>query len=74
MQGGIVASEVEERAVRCPHCLAGDPSVWDDVLFHYAHPAGDKLKMCHEPWRERCHRCSASVGACSCGATEVSAR
>jgi len=74
MQGGIVASEVEERAVRCPHCLAGDPSVWDDVLFHYAHPAGDKLKMCHEPWRERCRRCSASVGACSCGATEVSAR
>lgn len=55
---------VEEEAppVRCPHCQAGDPSVWDHVLFHYAHPApNDKLKFCHEPWRERCRRCSGSV-------------
>ena len=45
----------------CPHCRAGEPSVWDDVLFHYAHPAGSKLKMCHSPWRSRCRRCSADV-------------
>lgn len=47
----------------CPHCAAGEPSVWDDVLFHYAHPHPDsnKLKFCHEPWRERCRRCSADV-------------
>ena len=41
---------------RCQHCLAGEPSVWDDVLFHYAHPDDKnpgKLKFCHEPWRER---------------------
>lgn len=58
---------------RCPHCQAGEPSVWDDVLFHYAHPHvdGDKLKFCHEPWRERCRRCSASAGACSCEASLV---
>lgn len=66
--------KIDDARVSCPHCLAGEPSVWDGVLFQYAHPAGDKLKMCHEPWRERCRRCSASVGACSCGATEVSAR
>lgn len=47
--------------VTCPHCVAGEPSVWDDVLFHYAHPAGEKLKVCHSPWRERCRRCSADV-------------
>jgi hypothetical protein len=45
----------------CPHCQAGEPSVWDDVLFHYAHPAGVKLKVCHSPWRERCRRCSGDV-------------
>jgi len=45
----------------CPHCLAGEPSVWDGDLSHYAHPAGDKLKMCHDPWRARCGRCSADV-------------
>lgn len=58
---------------RCPHCQAGEPSVWDDVLFHYAHPHpdGTKLKFCHEPWRERCRRCSAGVGACSCAAEAV---
>ncbi len=47
--------------LRCPHCRAGEPSVWDSVLFHYAHPDGDKLKMCDEPWRERCRRCSADL-------------
>jgi len=54
---------------RCPHCLAGEPSVWDDVLFHYAHPHpdGEMLKFCHEPWRERCRRCSGMVGSCACG-------
>ena len=52
---------IEDRATRCPYCLAGEPSVWDDVLFHYAHPDGAKLKFCHEPWRERCRRCSASI-------------
>ena len=64
----------EEELVRCPHCQAGEPSVWDNVLFHYAHPAaGDKLKFCHEPWRERCRRCSGTIGdalrkfrACTC--------
>lgn len=66
--------KIDDARVSCPHCLAGEPSVWDGELFHYAHPAGAKLKMCHEPWRERCRRCSASVGACSCGATEVSAQ
>jgi hypothetical protein len=45
----------------CPHCVAGEPSVWDDVLSHYAHPDGEKLKVCHSPWRERCRRCSADV-------------
>ena len=33
----------------CPHCQAGDPSVWDDVLDHYAHPDAanpGKLKFC----------------------------
>lgn len=43
----------------CPHCAAGEPSVWDDVLFHYAHPDGAKLKSCHAPWRERCLCCSS---------------
>lgn len=47
--------------VPCPHCAAGEPSVWDDVLGHYAHHAGAKLKMCHAPWRERCRRCSADI-------------
>lgn len=49
---------------RCPHCLAGEPSVWDDVLFHYAHPDADrlgKLKFCHEPWRERDRRDSSDL-------------
>ena len=56
-----------DRDLRCPHCLAGEPSVWDDVLAHYAHPAeGDKLKMCHDPWRDRCRRCSGDVSACVC--------
>ena len=39
--------------VRCPHCRAKEPSVWDGVLFHWAHPDGEKLKFCHEPWRNR---------------------
>jgi hypothetical protein len=64
----------EEKGARetaCPHCQAGEPSIWDDVLFHYAHPDGSKLKMCHSPWRDRCRRCSANVaypGARFCGA------
>jgi hypothetical protein len=56
------AEEVTGNARRaCPHCQAGEPSVWDDVLFHHAHPSGDggKLKFCHDPWRARCRRCSA---------------
>lgn len=66
---------VEEAVVdvpgECPHCLAGEPSVWDDVVFHFAHPAGIKLKMCHAPWRERCRRCSAKLGTCACPAVSV---
>jgi hypothetical protein len=63
---GTNEEAAEEAAVdhepgTCLHCLAGEPSVWDDVLFHYAHPAGSKLKMCHSPWRARCRRCSADV-------------
>ena len=57
----------------CPHCLAGEPSVWDDVLFHYAHPHPtdkSRLKFCHAPWRERCRQCSADIvsGQRFCGA------
>ncbi len=37
----------------CPHCDAGEPSVWDNELEWFAHPSGDKLKMCEHPWRER---------------------
>ena len=59
-------SEDELCELLCAHCRAGEPSVWDDVFCHYAHPAGDKLKFCHNPWRERCQRCSASFGLCSC--------
>lgn len=60
------ARELRERAEAegappCPHCAAGEPSVWDDVLSHYAHPDGEKLKICHSPWRERCRRCSVDV-------------
>jgi hypothetical protein len=56
----------------CPHCQAGEPSVWDHVLDHFAHPHPDsgKLKFCHGPWRARCRRCSADVGACNCS-TEI---
>jgi hypothetical protein len=57
---------VSNYATCCPHCLAGEPSVWDNVLFHYAHPAGSKLKACHDPWRERCRCCSADQEECSC--------
>jgi hypothetical protein len=69
------AKEVAEEASAppaCPHCAAGEPSVWDPDLFHYAHPhpEDNKLKFCHEPWRERCRRCSGTVGACPCGSTE----
>jgi hypothetical protein len=65
------ASIPKEVVKECPHCAAGEPSVWDGELFHYAHPHPDpdKLKLCHDPWRERCRRCSASVpaGASFCG-------
>jgi len=38
----------------CPHCAAGEPSVWDSVFEHYAHQdTNGKLKLCHEPWRSR---------------------
>ena len=57
-----------DQSLSCSHCLAGEPSVWDDVLFHYAHPhpATDKLKFCHDPWRARCRRCSADPQTCAC--------
>lgn len=63
-------------STKCPHCVAGEPSVWDDVLDHYAHPHADskKLKFCHEPWRERCRRCSADAGTCVCWWTAEAAR
>jgi len=65
----------EAEGAGCPHCVAGEPSVWDDVLFHYAHPDGDKLKTCHSPWRERCRRCSADAAPdsklCARHATEA---
>ena len=60
---------VSSYATCCAHCLAGEPSVWDNVLFHYAHPAGSKLKLCYDPWRERCRCCSADPGECSCANT-----
>jgi Zn finger protein HypA/HybF involved in hydrogenase expression len=53
--------KVTTDGVPCPHCQAGEPSVWDGELFHYAHPDGVKLKMCHYPWRARCLHCSADV-------------
>lgn len=56
----------------CPHCRAGEPSVWDQVFECFAHRMLDgKLKVCHQPWRDRCRRCSADVayrGALFCGA------
>lgn len=62
--------------VSCPHCLAGDPSVWDSVLDHYAHPHSDlaKLKFCHDPWRARCRGCSADPGTCTCTPAAEAAR
>lgn len=45
----------------CPHCQAGEPSVWDDVLSHYAHPTEGGLKTCHAPWGIRCLRCSTAL-------------
>jgi hypothetical protein len=61
-----MTAEIQGCPTCCVHCLAGEPSVWDDALFHYAHPAGtgSKLKTCYDPWRERCRRCSGSPGAC----------
>lgn len=53
-------AEGHAREVPCPHCVAGEPSVWD-VLEHFAHPDGEKkLKMCHSPWRNRCRWCSST--------------
>ena len=51
----------DDGEVVCPHCQAGEPSVWDGHFEHFAHPAGDKFKFCHRPWRARCRRCSADV-------------
>lgn len=67
-----MASEIEDET-RCPHCAAGEPSVWDSVLSHHAHPhpVAGKLKFCHEPWRERCRRCSANPGTCACDAVVI---
>lgn len=50
----------------CRHCTAREPSVWDDVLWHYAHPHSDpnRLTFCESPWRERCRECSADPGSC----------
>jgi len=59
--GEVVEVSRHQQELPCPHCQAGEPSVWDGELFHYAHPAGSKLKMCHSPWRVRCLRCSAEV-------------
>lgn len=59
--GSTVVQESAPSTAACPHCVAGEPSIWDDVLFHYAHPGGEKLKLCHSPWRARCLRCSADV-------------
>lgn len=65
-QAGEATEEVTTGSIPCPYCEAGEPSVWDGELFHYAHPAGgSKLKMCHSPWRERCLRCSADVAGVS---------
>ena len=67
-----VDADVSDHDLRCPHCRAGEPSVWDGVIFHYAHPAaGTRLKFCHEPWRARCVRCSGAVDACACGTSEA---
>lgn len=60
-QAGAAREELATDGLPCPHCQAGEPSVWDGELFHYAHPAGSKLKVCHSPWRARCLRCSADV-------------
>lgn len=47
-----MGAENDDSPGDCPHCRAGEARVWDPVLSHYAHPAGDhKLKMCHTPWR-----------------------
>ena len=69
-----MAANDEARPSICPHCLAGEASVWDNVLFHYAHPTvdSDKLKFCHDPWRDRCRSCSANPGTCTCPAEETS--
>jgi len=65
-----------ERQLVCPHCIAGEPSVWDSVMWRYAHPDdaklkrrddhADKFKLCRDPWRKRCRRCSANPSACVC--------
>lgn len=62
----VVQRSDPQAALVCPHCRASEPSVWDDVLFHYAHPdpASDKLKFCHAPWRERCRCCSRDPDHC----------
>ena len=50
-----VAADLHNDPGSCPHCLVGEPRVWDGELFHYAHPAGTKLKMCDGPWRAPRH-------------------
>lgn len=70
----VKAGEAPAMPGVCPHCLAGEPSVWDSVLDHFAHPhptdAG-KLKFCHSPWRDRCRRCSGDPKTCVCASSAV---
>ena len=70
--GGQLANKLQQirqlldQKLACPHCSAGEPSVWDGVLSHYAHPdRGAKLKFCHDPWRDRCRCCSRNPGQCA---------
>lgn len=46
---------MKDERTPCPHCVAGEPSVWDSGLECYAHPAEQegKLKLCWTPWAER---------------------
>lgn len=47
----------------CLHCKVGEPSVWDSVLWCWAHPANEpgKFKVCEEPWAERQKSCDCGL-------------